>query len=167
MWKWYAASNAANMATRLRYTRVRRRVLAARGNKNYRSAPHLRASLNVSTVWHISTTLTIELMKTTHQWTKIATAYTISSEGTDKILNTNMAYFTNTSISNGTKIWCLQINLQHSRAATGNLQNFVHQCDVDIIFAQEPYVINNKVAGMSHHYKIITQGNGKIRAAIK
>ena len=77
-----------------------------------------------------------------------------------------MAYNTNTSISNGTKIRCLQINLQHSRAATGNLQNFVHQCGIDIIFAQEPYVINNKVAGMSHHYKIITQGNGKIRAAI-
>jgi len=77
-----------------------------------------------------------------------------------------MAYNTYTSISNGTKIRCLQINLQHSRAATGNLQNFVHQCGIDIIFAQEPYVINNKVAGMSHHYKIITQGNGKIRAAI-
>ena len=72
-----------------------------------------------------------------------------------------MAYYTNASISNGTKIRCLQINLQHSRAATGNLQNSVHQYNIDFIFAREPYVINSKVAGMSHHYKIISQGKIK------
>ena len=64
------------------------------------------------------------------------------------------------------KIKCLQINLQHSRAATDNLTQIIQTYCIDIVFIQEPYLIHNRVAGISRNYKIYTYGNNKIRAAI-
>lgn len=39
---------------------------------------------------------------------------------------------------------CLQINVQHSRAATSNLVNMIKKTNTDIAFVQEPYTVNNK-----------------------
>ena len=69
---------------------------------------------------------------------------------------------TNTS----TKIKLLQINLQHSRAAMSNLMYTIKQQNIDLVLAQEPYVLDNKVAGVSRNYKTFTHGNHRIRAAI-
>jgi hypothetical protein len=48
----------------------------------------------------------------------------------------------------------------------GESSKIVHQFYIDIIFAREFYVINYKVVIISHHHKIITQGNNKIWVAI-
>jgi hypothetical protein len=44
-------------------------------------------------------------------------------------------------------IKCLQINLQRSHKSTANLINSINNNNIDIVLAQEPYVINNKVCG--------------------
>jgi hypothetical protein len=153
------------MIIKLRSARERRYVQAAQGKHKLQECTTPEGELKcVNCMTHNKLNPNNSIDE--NHSTKNATTYTTSPEDTDKILNTNMAYYTNPSISNGAKIRCLQINLQHSKAAKGNLQNCVHQCNIDIIFDLEPYVIKNKVAGMSHHNKIITQGNNKIRAAI-
>jgi hypothetical protein len=60
----------------------------------------------------------------------------------------------------------LQINLQHSRAATNNLIKTIEEDDIDVICIQEPYVINNKVVGIPRKYRILAHGEGRHRAAI-
>lgn len=65
-----------------------------------------------------------------------------------------------------THINCLQINLKHSRAATSNLMHIIELHNIDIIFIQEPYVLQNKLAGISRKYRIFTKGENRIRAAI-
>ena len=64
------------------------------------------------------------------------------------------------------EIKCIQINLRHSRAAMSNLMHTIIQQDIDLVFAQEPYLIDNKVAGVSRNYRIFTNGDHRIRAAI-
>ena len=55
---------------------------------------------------------------------------------------------------------CFQINLQHSRTATNNLGQLINQHNVDITYVQEPYTINNKLAGLLRSYKVYTFGGG-------
>ena len=47
-----------------------------------------------------------------------------------------------------TAIKCLQVNLHHSRVATANLIRTIADEGTDIVFIQEPYIIQNKVAGI-------------------
>jgi hypothetical protein len=63
-------------------------------------------------------------------------------------------------------IRCLQINLQDSRAATDNLMHIIHQDHADIIFIQEPYLYQNKTAGIIRTYRTYTSNEDKSRAAI-
>jgi len=64
------------------------------------------------------------------------------------------------------KLKCLQVNLQHSRVATSNLTQIIQQYNKDIVFVQEPYIVHNRVAGFHKGLKILTHGEGRIRAAI-
>ena len=61
---------------------------------------------------------------------------------------------------------CLQQNLQHSRAATINLTKTIEDLDSDIIFIQEPHLINNRIIGIPTTHRTFTSGPGKKRAAI-
>lgn len=63
-------------------------------------------------------------------------------------------------------IKCLQVNLQHSRAATDNLMEYVVQHNIDIIFLQEPYCLNNNIVGIGRNYRVFSTGNMRKRAAI-
>ena len=65
-----------------------------------------------------------------------------------------------------TSIRCIQINLQHSKAATHNLIQTIEEGDMDIVFAQELYTIQNKLVGIPRTYKTFISGRGKTRAAI-
>ena len=50
-------------------------------------------------------------------------------------------------------IRCMQINLQHSRAAKDNLMNLIKQDHTDIVFVQEPYLLQNKTAGNTRTHR--------------
>ena len=63
-------------------------------------------------------------------------------------------------------IRCIQANVQHSRAATNNLIQLISAHNIDLIFIQEPYVINNQLAGIPKKLKTFTHGNGMRRSAI-
>ena len=63
------------------------------------------------------------------------------------------------------EIKCLQINLQHSRAATYNLIKIVTEYDIDIVFIQEPYTIQDKVIGIPTKYITFT-ADPRTRAAV-
>lgn len=65
-----------------------------------------------------------------------------------------------------TGIKCLQANLQQSRAATANLMQTTAEEGTDIIFIQKPYIIQNKVIGISKKYKTYSALKGRGRAAI-
>jgi hypothetical protein len=58
------------------------------------------------------------------------------------------------------------MNLQHSRIAASNLTQVIIQYNVDIAFGQEPYTLNNNVAGFPKSFKIFTHGGVRKRAAI-
>jgi hypothetical protein len=73
---------------------------------------------------------------------------------------------TKTTDAKQTNIKCIQVNLQHSRAATANLTKAVSEDETDIIFIQEPYTIQGKVIGISTRYKIFTSGEDRCRAAV-
>jgi hypothetical protein len=47
-------------------------------------------------------------------------------------------------------IRCMQINLQHSRTATDNIMKLTEQGNSDIIFIQEPYLYQNRMAGIKN-----------------
>ena len=65
-----------------------------------------------------------------------------------------------------TTIKCVQLNAQHSRAATSNLTQIIIYNNIDIAFVQETYTFHNKVAGYPKVLRIFAQGGGKARAAI-
>jgi len=71
-----------------------------------------------------------------------------------------------TTDASPTYIKCLQINLQHSRAATANLIKIVTDDEIDIIFIQEPYTINDKIIGIPTKYTLFTAGGARSRAAV-
>jgi hypothetical protein len=79
-------------------------------------------------------------------------------------INTNINITHSTRIHN-TPIKFLQINLQHSRAATNNLMKTIED-GIDIICIEEPYVIKNKVIGIPRKYNILVQGEGRNRTVI-
>ena len=60
----------------------------------------------------------------------------------------------------------IQINLQHAREATSNLMKVVAEEEMDIIFIQEPHIIQGKVTGIPTIYKTLTSGNDRCRAAV-
>ena len=59
------------------------------------------------------------------------------------------------------QIRCMQINLQHSKSATNNLLKITDTEETDIIFAQEPYVYQNRPVGFGKKYRVFTAGTGK------
>ena len=62
-------------------------------------------------------------------------------------------------------VTCFQINLQHSRTATSNLGQLINQ-HVNITYVQEPYTINNKLAGLPRSHKVYISGDGRKGTAI-
>jgi exonuclease III len=59
-----------------------------------------------------------------------------------------------------------QLNLQHSRSATDNLMNLTKQEHTDILLIQEPYLIQNKLVGITRSYRTYKTNEDKGRAAI-
>ena len=72
----------------------------------------------------------------------------------------------NTIDAKQTGIKCMQINLQHSKAATANLMKIVTEDEIDIIFIPEPCTVQDKVIGIPTKYTTFTAGEGRSRAAI-
>jgi len=79
-----------------------------------------------------------------------------------------MALHCKTKGTGGTlsQLKCIQINLQRSRIATANLMKTTDEDNTNIISIQEPYTLQNKVAGISKNYKTFTTGEGRSRAAV-
>ena len=63
-------------------------------------------------------------------------------------------------------IRCTQINLQHSRVATANLMQITEEESMDILCIQEPYIIQNKVAGIPSKFRTYTIPETRFRAAV-
>jgi hypothetical protein len=63
-------------------------------------------------------------------------------------------------------IRCMQINLQHSRVATDNLMNLIQQNRTDVVFIQEPYILQNKTAGITRTHMTYISNEDKSKAAI-
>ena len=63
-------------------------------------------------------------------------------------------------------IKCLQINLQHSKAATDNLMQIIATENIDITLVQEPYLYQQEIKRVSRKYRTYSHGEGKRRAAI-
>jgi hypothetical protein len=63
-------------------------------------------------------------------------------------------------------IKCIQINLQHSRAATDNLMQIIAAENIGIILVQEPYHYQEEIKGISRKYRTYSYGKGKRRAAV-
>ena len=60
----------------------------------------------------------------------------------------------------------MQLNLQHSQAATSNLTQIILQYNIDIAFVQEPYTILNNVVGFPKSFRIFAHGSNRKRSAI-
>ena len=63
-------------------------------------------------------------------------------------------------------IRCVQINLQHSRVATDNVMGLIQQDHTDIVFVHEPYLFQNKTAGITRTHRIYISTEDKSQAAI-
>ncbi len=50
---------------------------------------------------------------------------------------------------------CILINLMRSKTATSALSKIIEDMSIDIILVQEPYVVNNRVAGIPMPYEVI------------
>ena len=61
---------------------------------------------------------------------------------------------------------CIQINLQHSRAATDSLMKQIEDNQIDVAFIQEPYTYNNKVIGIAKKFRTFNNGKDRCRTAI-
>ena len=61
---------------------------------------------------------------------------------------------------------CLQVNLQHKRAATSNLVQMINENQLDLAFVQEPYIIRNNLAGIPKLLRTYVSGNGRKRSAL-
>jgi hypothetical protein len=60
----------------------------------------------------------------------------------------------------------MQINLKYSRVATDNLIKLIEQDNTDIIFIQEPYLYQKRMAGISKSHRNYIFHEDKSRAAI-
>jgi ribonuclease HI len=65
-----------------------------------------------------------------------------------------------------TQIRCMQVNLQHSRTATDNLMKLIQQDLTDIVLVQEPYIIQNKLAGITRTHRTYITNEERSRATI-
>ena len=63
-------------------------------------------------------------------------------------------------------IRCMQINLQHSRAATDNTMKLIEQDNTDIVFIQEPYLYQKRIAGKINSHRKYISLDDKSQAAI-
>ena len=61
---------------------------------------------------------------------------------------------------------CLQVNLQHKRAATNNLVQMMSTNQIDLAFVQEPYIIRNNLAGIPKSLRTSVSGEGRKRSAL-
>jgi len=61
---------------------------------------------------------------------------------------------------------CLQVNLQHKRAATSNLVQIINENQIDLVFVQESYIICNNLAGIPKSLRTYVSGNGRKRSAL-
>jgi len=79
-------------------------------------------------------------------------------ENTGKIRNIDMGInpITKTMDYKPPQIKCIQVNLQHYKAATANLMKIIHEGKTDIICIQEPYTIQIKAAGILKKLKTYT-----------
>jgi len=55
-------------------------------------------------------------------------------------------------------IKCIQINLQHSNAATDNLIQTIAAENIDITLVQEPYMYQQEIKRVSRKYRTYLQG---------
>jgi len=55
----------------------------------------------------------------------------------------------------------IQVNLQHSRAATDTLMQIISAERIGIAVIQEPYLYQNKPLRITRGYKTFTSGEGK------
>ena len=86
-----------------------------------------------------------------------------NTQASDRSLYSNISL--NTAVDDH-KLRCLQLNMQHARAATQNLNQLLESNQLDLMLIQEPYNLSNKVCGFSKNTSIFTNGNLKKRAAI-
>jgi hypothetical protein len=63
-------------------------------------------------------------------------------------------------------IRCKQINLKHSKRATDNIMHLTEQDNSDVIFIQEPYLYQNRMAGIKNLNRYYISHKDKSRAAI-
>lgn len=63
-----------------------------------------------------------------------------------------------------TSIKCLQLNLQHSRAATSNLTQII-QNNIEVAVVQEQYTILGNVVGFPKSFRILAHGSNRKRSA--
>jgi endonuclease/exonuclease/phosphatase (EEP) superfamily protein YafD len=63
-------------------------------------------------------------------------------------------------------IRCMQINLQHSRVANDNIMKLTEQDNSDVVFIQETYLLQNRVAGIIKSQPNYISHEDKCRAAI-
>jgi hypothetical protein len=64
------------------------------------------------------------------------------------------------------RLHCLQVNLQHKRAATNNLVQMMSENQIDLAVVQEPYYIRNNLAGIPKSLRTYMSGNGRKRSAL-
>lgn len=56
---------------------------------------------------------------------------------------------------------CLQINLNHTRAATVNAANFVKEKGFQLVFLQDPLVYNDRLPGFPNYWRSYSSQNGQ------
>jgi len=61
---------------------------------------------------------------------------------------------------------CVQVNLQHKRAATHNLVQIMSSSQIDLAFIQEPYTIRSNLAGLPKSLRTYASGDGRKRSAL-
>jgi ABC-type transport system substrate-binding protein len=64
------------------------------------------------------------------------------------------------------QIRCNQVNLQHSKAGTGNLMQVITTEKIGIALIQKPYFFQGRPLGITNIYRTFTAGEGNCRAAI-
>lgn len=60
----------------------------------------------------------------------------------------------------------MQINLNHSRAATDNLMEAIKLYSADVVLIQEPYTKQNRITGISRGHRTFSHGCNRVRTAI-
>jgi len=61
---------------------------------------------------------------------------------------------------------CLQVNLQHKRAATHNLVQLMSSNQIDLAFVQEPYTIRSNLAGIPKSLRTYASSDGRKRSTL-